>query len=82
MDSDLRHLRPVGIAGWTAFVLLFGAQLFMQTGGTPEPDFDAPLAEIQAYSSSPRGCCEPVIGAQLRRRSTRLCPSSGRPDAP
>ncbi|HET6530906.1 MAG TPA: hypothetical protein VFH03_09885 [Actinoplanes sp.] len=44
-----RSLRPVGIAGWLATVVIF-ASLFLMTGhGTAEPDFDAPAAEIQRY---------------------------------
>jgi hypothetical protein len=41
--------RLVGVAGWAATVLLFGAQGFLQGSGTAEPAFDAPAAEIQRY---------------------------------
>jgi hypothetical protein len=54
--TDLVHtarsphsLRPVGIAGWVATVVLFGG-LFLMTGhGAAEPDFGAPTAQIQLY---------------------------------
>ena len=44
-----RHLRPIGIAGWAATALLFGAQFVMLAGGPSEPAFDAPAAEIQHF---------------------------------
>ena len=44
-----RSLRPVGIAGWAGTVVLFGG-LFLMTGhGAAEPDFGAPIAQIQRY---------------------------------
>lgn len=44
-----RSLRPVGIAGWVATVVVFGSLFVMTAHGTAEPDFDAPAAEIQRY---------------------------------
>ena len=65
MDStDSRDLRPAGIAGWAAFVLLVAAQACMQSGGVPEPDFDAPLAGIQEYYAT-RVPTRYAIGAYL-----------------
>ena len=45
----VRDLRPAGIAGWTATVLLFTGVITMSSGGAPEPNFDAPVAEMQRY---------------------------------
>lgn len=44
-----RELRPAGIAGWAGTVMLFSGVILMSSTGTPEPDFDAPAAEIQRY---------------------------------
>jgi hypothetical protein len=41
--------RGVGIAGLAAVALLLGGQGFIQAGGTAEPSFLAPAAEIQRY---------------------------------
>jgi hypothetical protein len=48
-----RDLRPAGIAGWAATVMLIGgAILTSSVGPIPEPAFDAPAAEIQRYLQS------------------------------
>jgi hypothetical protein len=44
-----RDLRPAGIAGWAATVLLFSGVITMSSGGAPEPPMDAPAADIQRY---------------------------------
>jgi hypothetical protein len=44
-----RDLRPAGIAGWAATVLLFSGVITMSSGGAPEPNFDASVAEMQRY---------------------------------
>jgi hypothetical protein len=45
-----RDLRPAGIAGWTATVMLIGGAILTSSiGAMPEPAFDAPAAEIQRY---------------------------------
>jgi hypothetical protein len=51
MDTDAgsRDLRPAGIAGWAATVLLFTGVILLSSTGTPEPEFDASAAEIQRY---------------------------------
>jgi hypothetical protein len=43
------RLRAAGIAGIAAAVLLFGGQGFILAGGTAEPAFGAPAAEIQRF---------------------------------
>src|SRR4029450_1394242 len=45
----VRALRRAGIAGWAATVLLFSGVITMSSGGAPEPNFDAPVAEMQRY---------------------------------
>ena len=50
----VRDLRPAGIAGWAATVLLFSGVITMSSGGAPEPNFDAPAAEIQRYATDLR----------------------------
>jgi hypothetical protein len=42
-------LRPAGIAGWAATAMLFSGVILMSSTGAPEPNFDAPAAEIQRY---------------------------------
>jgi hypothetical protein len=46
---SLRDLRPAGIAGWAGTVMLFAGVILMSSTGAPEPQFDAPAAEIQRY---------------------------------
>jgi hypothetical protein len=48
-SAGTRDLRPAGIAGWAATVMLFTGVILMSSTGTPEPNFDAPAAEIQRY---------------------------------
>lgn len=47
--APARDLRPAGIAGWAATAMLFSGVILMSSTGTPEPNFDAPAAEIQRY---------------------------------
>ena len=44
-----RDLRPAGIAGWAATAMLFSGVILMSSTGAPEPEMDAPAAEIQRY---------------------------------
>ena len=48
-SAPARALRPAGIAGWAATVMLFTGVILISSTGAPEPNFDAPTADIERY---------------------------------
>ena len=48
-SAPARDLRPAGIAGWAATVMLFTGVILISSTGAPEPNFDAPAADIERY---------------------------------
>src|SRR5215207_4201223 len=48
-SAPARDLHPAGIAGWAATVMLFTGVILISSTGAPEPNFDAPAADIERY---------------------------------